>query len=71
MELDELMKFAQAYSKLGRAIQEQLNDIANGELEDINPNALAEIDSRMRGFNNDLDEAIDQALESSTCPVYD
>lgn len=70
MELDEFMRFAQVYSRPGWAIQEQLNDIANGNLDDINPNALAEIDSRMRGFNDDLDEAIDQALESSTCPVY-
>lgn len=66
MELDELMKFARAYSKLGWAIQEQLDDIVNSNLDDINPNALTEIDERMRGFNDDLDGAIDQALEAAT-----
>lgn len=65
MELDELMRFAQAYSNLGWAIQEQLDDIAKGR-DDINPNALAEIDERMRGFNDDLDAAIDEALETVT-----
>lgn len=68
MELNELMRFAKAYSGLGWAIQEQLNDIANGDCSDINPNALEEIDSRMRGFNDELDEAIDAALEAVTIP---
>lgn len=71
MELGKLMRFARAYNKLGWAIQEQLDDVVNGDYDDINPNALAEIDNRMRGFNDDLDEAIDQALEAGTCPVYE
>lgn len=66
MELDELTRFAKAYSGLGWAIQEQLNDIANGDCGDINPNALTEIDNRMRGFSDELDEAIDEALEAAT-----
>ena len=66
MELEELMRFARAYGKLGWAIQEQLDDIVNGDNGDINPNALAEIDERMRGFDDDLDEAIDNALEAAT-----
>lgn len=66
MELDELMKFARAYNKLGWSIQEQLDDIVNGDCDDINPNALEEIDNRMRGFNDDLDEAIDRAMETAT-----
>lgn len=66
MELDELMRFARAYSRLGWAIQEQLDDIVNGNLDDINPNALEELDSRIRGFNDDLDEALDLAMETAT-----
>lgn len=66
MELDELMRFARAYNKLGWAIQEQFDDIVNGDCDDINPNALAEIDERMRGYNDDLDAAIDVALEAAT-----
>lgn len=66
MELDELMRFARAYSKLGWAIQEQLDDVVNGNLDDINPNALEELDSTMRGFNDDLDEALDLAMETAT-----
>lgn len=66
MELYELMKFARAYNKLGWAIQEQLDDIVNDVNDDINPNALAEIDQRLRGFNDELDAAIDAALETAT-----
>lgn len=66
MELDDLMRFARAYSKLGWSIQEQLDDLVNGDFGDINPNALEEIDNKMRGFNDDLDEAIDNALEAAT-----
>lgn len=66
MELDELMRFARDYNKLGWAIQEQFDDLVNGDLSDINPNALTEIDQRMRGYNDDLDEAINNALEAAT-----
>jgi uncharacterized protein YukE len=66
MELDQLMRFAHAYSKLGWAIQEQLDDIINGEHCDINPNALQEISKTMRGYNGELDEAIDDAIRETT-----
>lgn len=64
MNLHDLMQFATAYSKLGWAIQEQLNDILKSDYSDINPNALAEIDKQLRGYNDDLDIAIDEALEA-------
>lgn len=64
MELDDLMKFARAYNKLGWSIQEQLDDIVNNDYGDINPNALAEINRTMRGYNDDLDTAIDEALKT-------
>ncbi len=66
MELDELMRFAKAYTQLGWAIHEQLDSIIDGDYGDINPNALNEIDQRMRGYNDDLDEAIDAAMEAAT-----
>jgi hypothetical protein len=66
MELYELMRFARAYSKLGWAIQEQIDSIVNGDLDDLNSNALEEIDTHLRGFNEELDESIDAALEAVT-----
>lgn len=64
MNLHDLMQFATAYSKLGWAIQEQLNDILKSDYSDLNPNAVAEINQRLRGYNEDLDIAIDEALEA-------
>lgn len=66
-DLSELMKFARAYGRLGWSIQEQVNSIVNEDYDDINPNALDEIDRELRGFNDDLDDLIDQALERATC----
>jgi hypothetical protein len=63
MEIDQLMEFAHAYAGLGSAIQAQLHDIVNGDRDDINPNALQEINRALRGYNVDLDAAIDGALE--------
>lgn len=56
MELDDLMRFARNFSNMGWAIQEQLDDIIKGDFSDVNPNALKEIDQRLRGFNDELDE---------------
>lgn len=66
MELDQLMRFARAYNKLGWAVQEQLDDVIDGNHNDLNPNALEEIDNKLRGFDDDLDEAIDNAMEAVT-----
>lgn len=66
MELDALMKFAHAYASLGWAIQKQLDDIVEGNYGDLNPNAIAEIASRLRGYNEDLENAIDEALAAVT-----
>ena len=66
MELEDLMKFANAYNRLGWAIQGQLNDVIDGDCDDINPNALTEISRTLRGFNDDLDAAIDAAMSATT-----
>lgn len=63
MELDRLIDFAKTYDRLGWAIQQQVDDILQGNTDDINPNALREIDKQLRGFNEDLDAAIDAAVE--------
>lgn len=69
MELNELMRFARAYNKLGWAIHQQVDDIVQGNYDDLNPNALADINQHLRGFNNDLDMQIDEALEANReCP---
>lgn len=66
MELDELMRFARNYVKVGWAVQEQLDDVIRGDYSDINPNALTEIAQLFRGFNDDLDSAINDALAAIT-----
>jgi len=62
MIIEQLMVFARTYADLGTAIQSQADDIVNGDFSDINPNALKLIDRNLRGFHDDLDAQIDQAL---------
>lgn len=64
MTIEKLMEFARAYNQLGWAIQEQADDIANGDYDDLNPNALAEIERSLKGYHEDLDSAIKDAKES-------
>jgi hypothetical protein len=67
MEVEELMRFARAYNKLGWAIQEQFDDIVDGnDYDDINPAALQEINKHLRGYNEDIDSALDAAMEALT-----
>lgn len=65
MEVDQLMRFARAYNKLGWAIQKQFDDIVNGDYDDINPNALNEINKTMRGYDDDIDADIDDAVKAA------
>lgn len=64
MELHNLIRFARTYSALGWSIQEQLDDILDDNFEDLNPNALKEINNTLKGYNDDLDDAIEKALEA-------
>lgn len=64
MTLENLMKFARAYSGLGWAIQAQVDDVVNGDYSDLNPNAVAEMERALKGYDDDLDAAINDALES-------
>lgn len=63
MELDQLIKFAKAYSGLGWAIQQQLDDVIGGDLSDLNENAVAEMWQKLNGYDDYLDASIKDALE--------
>lgn len=63
MELDQLIKFAKAYSGLGWSIQQQLDDVIGGDLSDLNENAVAEMWQKLNGYDDYLDASIKDALE--------
>lgn len=65
MNIEQLIDFAIAYNRLGWAIQAQVNDIVNGDYDDLNLNAVKEINQKLRGFHDDLDSAIDEALRTA------
>ncbi len=55
----DLMRFAKAYSGLGSAIQDQLDDILDSNFSDINGNAVVEMERHLRGMNEEIDDALD------------
>jgi hypothetical protein len=59
-DISSIIEFAQAFSGLGTAVQEQLVDILdNAEEADVNPNAVDLIEQRLGGMNASLDEALE------------
>lgn len=66
MTIERLIQFAKAYSALGWAIQEQVNDIAEGNYDDLNLNAVKAANQTLRGYDDDLDTALDEALRTAT-----
>ena len=58
MELYNLIQFAKAYSDLGTAVQEQVQDILQGDEDECNPSALNLIKKRLSGFHEELDEIL-------------
>jgi len=60
---DGLIRFAKAYSGLGSAIQEQLDDVLDGDFSDINGNAVDEMERQLRGMNEEIDDALDAYAE--------
>lgn len=60
MELRELMVFAKRYAALGKIIQEQVENVIDGDLSECNPDALKIIKDRLSGFNEDLDEMLSE-----------
>ena len=58
MDIHELIEFAEKYSNLGDAVQEQIKDILNGEYEQVNPNARKLIKDNLGGFDEELNDAL-------------
>lgn len=59
-----VMRFAKRYSSLGSAVHEQLDDIMLGDTDDLNPNAVNFIKDELGGLTDELDAAIEEALDS-------
>lgn len=64
MDMEQLIRFAKAYSGLGSSIQQQLDSVIDGDLSDLNENAVAEMSQKLKGYDDDLDEALNRALEA-------
>lgn len=55
-----LVRFAQAWSKLGDNINEQVEMVLENPLtEDVNPNAIRRAQEDLMGLNEELDEALE------------
>lgn len=61
-ELTELMLFAKAYASLGGAVQNQMDDLLDGD-DGMNPNAVKLIQDRLGGKSDELDEIISDYFE--------
>ena len=59
----DMLEFANAYVKLGNSVQEQLDDLLNGDYESVNPNAIKLIEEKLSGYNRILDDAVDEYNE--------
>ena len=63
-ELYDVLDFAKIYAGLGRAVQEQLHDLAGGAgYHLLNPNAVAVIRDKLAGMHAELDMALDEYEE--------
>lgn len=59
VDVSDLLNFAKAYAKLGRAVQEQLEELLDQqEYAQVNPNAVDLIEEFLGGYSSDIDEAI-------------
>jgi len=56
-DLGDLLTFAVKFSSLGSMVQEQIEDLLDGDTS-INPNAVKLIKRTLGGANEDLDQAI-------------
>ncbi len=66
MDIETFVKLAKQYNDLGWAIQEQLNDVLQGDVDSVNPNALAYI----KRF---IDEAANSGVDTeiAECVIRD
>lgn len=68
VESSDLLRFAKQYSSLGDAIQSQLkclmqDGLENDEGSSMTPGALQFCMDRIRGFNREIDEALEEMAE--------
>lgn len=64
----ELFEFADAWAGLGDAITEQVRKIGDGNREDfdqVNSNAIQEAQRRLKGYNEELDEILNDYMDWS------
>lgn len=64
----ELLEFARQFSSLGDAIQQQLAQLMEQGAEDadgyaMTPGALEYCQERIRGYNEDIDAALDEMAQ--------
>lgn len=60
MEGYDLILFAKAFSSMGSAVQEQLENIMDGDYDSVNPNAINAAKRAIYRYNDeDINEAID------------
>ena len=62
----DLLLFARAYADLGNAVQEQVNDVVSCDCtrwKEVNTNAVKLIKDKLYGWNEEVDDAIDEFYE--------
>ncbi len=59
-DIEELIYFAKAYSKLGWAVQQQLDKLITDVADDINPNAVKLMKEKLGKCNLELDDCFDE-----------
>ena len=63
--LDTLLRFAKKYRGLGDAVQSQLDDILAGDFDNPNPNAVKLIERELKGWHEDIDDALRDYSEAN------
>ena len=63
IDSSDLLVFAKRYAKLGWSIQEQLENVLQMNFDDVNPNAVNEMEDKLSGFNDEIDDAFDEYKE--------
>jgi hypothetical protein len=60
----DLLEFASVWASLGDAVQEQVEAVLNDidSAEDQNPNALRLAARQLRGFNEEIDQVLKDAI---------
>jgi hypothetical protein len=65
-DVSELLDFAESYTSLGAAVQDQLRELLDsGEDAEVNSNAVQMIEDRLGGMNHEIDVAIEAWKEAN------